>query len=181
MAIITLVRHGQTNLNKNQIIQGRQDVPLNNLGKLQAKDAGLNLLCKNVQLIVSSPLIRAIETAEIIAKIINYDDAIILSDAFIERDFGIADGKRIEDYVHNVFEQTIEGLETEEAIKHRALEGLKEICTYYTEEHILIVCHSHTIKAILTAIDPNRYDFKYKLDNGSAITIEYKDHVFMLK
>ena len=67
MTYYTLIRHGQTDWNKLTLIQGHIDNPLNETGRLQAKDAASKIINQEkYDLIISSPLIRAYETALII-------------------------------------------------------------------------------------------------------------------
>ena len=61
MTEICLVRHGQTDWNFQEIIQGREDIPLNEVGKKQASRAAA-LQEETWDIIISSPLIRAQET-----------------------------------------------------------------------------------------------------------------------
>ena len=69
MITLILARHGETDWNKNGLLQGSSDfAKLNNVGKKQAKALGKALLKFNVDIIYSSPLKRASETAEIINK-----------------------------------------------------------------------------------------------------------------
>ncbi|MDS8744534.1 histidine phosphatase family protein, partial [Streptococcus pneumoniae] len=66
MTTICLIRHGETEWNKIGRIQGTTDVPLNEKGKLQAQACGSHLMNKAWDVIVTSPLKRAKETAAII-------------------------------------------------------------------------------------------------------------------
>ena len=61
-----ITRHGQTDWNINHRLQGRTDIPLNALGKAQAVTCGEALQGVGIELIITSPLSRAYETAEII-------------------------------------------------------------------------------------------------------------------
>ena len=69
MSKIYIIRHGQTDLNKNHVLQGRVDEPLNEDGLRQAKFAAalLRTLDVSIDQVWSSPLQRAKDTAEIIA------------------------------------------------------------------------------------------------------------------
>ncbi len=62
-----LVRHGQSEGNARRIIQGKLDLPLDEVGRAQAATAGAWLARQGVEAVVSSPLARAAETARIIA------------------------------------------------------------------------------------------------------------------
>ena len=66
MTKITLLRHGQTDFNAQGRLQGRTDNPLNDTGVQQAKRAANAI--GPVDKIISSPLQRAIQTAEVFNK-----------------------------------------------------------------------------------------------------------------
>ena len=61
-----LVRHGKTSWNDKHLIQGRQNIPLNNLGYSQAQILSKNRIFDSIDICFSSPLLRAIETARIL-------------------------------------------------------------------------------------------------------------------
>lgn len=88
------MRHGQTDWNARQILMGQKDIPLNNLGKEQAKKAIQQVQDLQIKTIYTSPLIRALETAEIIATALNIE--LIILENLKEVDFGIYEGKKIE-------------------------------------------------------------------------------------
>ncbi|MDF2700994.1 MAG: Phosphoglycerate mutase [Haloplasmataceae bacterium] len=176
MTLIALVRHGETNYNKNLIIQGQLDIPLNELGRKQAITTANLFQNLKFDLIISSPLSRARETAQIIADKLNYKDEIITNGAFIERNFGVADGKNVKEYIHFVHEDNLEGLEKEETIKQRVYNGLIEVCVKNPDKNIIIVCHSHTIKAAVSVIEPEHYNFKIPLTNCSITLLEYDNN-----
>ena len=62
-----IVRHGETQWNKEEVFRGRKDIPLNETGRRQAELAGAYFRSIPVKKIISSPLARAVETAEGIA------------------------------------------------------------------------------------------------------------------
>ena len=62
---ILLVRHGETDYNKNRLIQGHSDIELNETGRNQATSAGEKLSAHNIDYAFSSPLKRAVETARL--------------------------------------------------------------------------------------------------------------------
>lgn len=68
MALILLVRHGQTDENVNGRISGQGPAPLNGRGQEQAKLAGQVLASLNVTRLISSPVVRALQTATILAE-----------------------------------------------------------------------------------------------------------------
>lgn len=88
---LVLLRHGQTAWNRENIIIGQKDVPLETIGRQQALQAAL--LLENIELdaIYSSPLIRSHETAQIIGAHLGLD--VILVPDLIERNWGVFEGR----------------------------------------------------------------------------------------
>lgn len=94
--LVCLVRHGQTDWNIVKRLQGRENVPLNADGHLQA--AGLSRLIggtksKGVSFaeVFTSPLSRAVDTAEYISDALSLGTPVVL-DSLIERDYGSLSG-----------------------------------------------------------------------------------------
>lgn len=89
-----LVRHGQNQDNRDGILNGHRDLPLTDLGISQAKNLAQHLKNENTNFdfVLSSPLVRAYETAKIITDTLKIDDP-IKENLLIERDFGIMTGK----------------------------------------------------------------------------------------
>lgn len=83
---IWITRHGQTDYNKNKLMQGRTDAPLNQRGIEQAKAARARIGDIKFDAVYSSPLKRAVTTASIIGGADIKD--IIIDDRLIEVDFG---------------------------------------------------------------------------------------------
>lgn len=63
-----LIRHGQTDWNVGQMVMGRQPIPLNDKGREQARDLGAFLAGAGLSRVITSPVLRALETARIIAQ-----------------------------------------------------------------------------------------------------------------
>ncbi len=93
---IYLVRHGQTDWNKEQKLQGQKDIPMNDEGIRQMNELADKLAVFGIQadVIISSPLERAKESAQIIADRIGYTEAITIDANFLERNFGSLEGVR---------------------------------------------------------------------------------------
>ena len=69
MTDLILWRHGQTDYNRQGRIQGRVDIPLNDIGREQAQRAADGIAALGPTRIVSSPLVRARATAEVLASL----------------------------------------------------------------------------------------------------------------
>ena len=101
--MLYIMRHGRTDWNERNKLQGRTDIPLNAAGRKMAEEAAA--VYKNVPLDVCycSPLARARQTAEIFLK--NRNIPIITDDRLVEMSFGIYEGTeqsaRALDYLKN--------------------------------------------------------------------------------
>lgn len=181
---LCLVRHGQTDWNYQEIIQGREDIPLNALGHQQAEESAAYLCQEEWDVIVSSPLQRAMDTARYIADACGVDETAIIQDArFIEREFGYASGKPvlgIYEAVQADDQERVPGLESEDEMRERVLEGLNDLVKEHVGKRIIVVCHSHAIKAALSAID-DTYTFRHAMRNACSNYIEYTNNQFFVK
>jgi len=93
MKKLYFVRHGLSVMNKKGIFSGRTETPLSEEGVSQAQLAGQKLKALEVDCLVSSPMGRAHQTAELIAREIRYpSNKIIISELLNERDFGPLEG-----------------------------------------------------------------------------------------
>lgn len=177
MTTICLVRHGQTAWNKNHLIQGRKDFPLNKEGIKQAEQTATYLLNNdpNWDQIIVSPLIRAQKTAQIIAKTLNYQKPLITQDSLIEREFGEAEGLNICDEVyHHILLNEYPNLEKSYQLQARSKQAIIDIITAYPKQRILIVTHSHFIKGLLTKIIPG-FTFTSTLGNASLTYLTFDE------
>lgn len=96
MRQLYFIRHGESEFNRAHKWSSSTDVPLTKTGQKQARKAGQKM--KNQALsfdvIVSSPLIRAHQTAQHVAEAIDYpSEKIVIHDNLVERQFGVLEGK----------------------------------------------------------------------------------------
>ncbi len=165
---LCLVRHGQTDQNKLKKIQGQMDFPLNETGKEEAHRLGkwLKENETSFDVIMASPLSRAMETASIISNELGMDSDVIPNEAFIERCFGECEGLDVcESVFVNILNDTAQGLEKSFTIQKRVVDECYRLENIYKNKRVLIVSHSHAIKALTTALDSERFKFNDKLSN----------------
>jgi len=182
---IYFVRHGQTNLNKDRLIQGRLDEPLNKTGIKQAKETGQLLKSLNIDFkrIVSSPLSRALETAHYSAKKLNYKEEIIILPKYIERDFGNWEYKTINDSFDIIMADGFqeEGFEDNEQLIPRIKLGTDELYQDFKDETVIAFVHAHVIRSVYILADPNKYTYtNFFLGNASIHVFEYDGNNFKL-
>jgi probable phosphoglycerate mutase len=89
-AVTLLLRHGQTSMSVQKRYAGRSDVPLTGIGMRQAVAAAKRLASAGIGVIVSSPLERAVQTAQEVAAVTGVP--VVTDDGFREADFGAWEG-----------------------------------------------------------------------------------------
>ena len=176
MYTIYIVRHGETDNNKKRVLQGRSDLPLNEVGIKQAEKVKEYFAEKDVQFdkVYSSPLIRAIKTAQIITGSTqvgsdaadNSADAVpfVLDDHLLEMDYGPYEGCSLldpppeiieffSDFVNNSTPEGMENLSDLVARMGRFMEDLKK----EGDQTILISTHAIAMKGILEHLTPESH------------------------
>ena len=128
--MIYFVRHGETEANRNKILQGHLNTPLNERGIEQAYQARDNLANINIDVIYSSPLIRAFNTASIINEKHNLE--IIIDDRLKEFFGGDLQGESLLDWneeKRSIFLSNPEHFNAESwnSFYNRVIEFFKEI------------------------------------------------------
>ena len=152
MKHLYFVRHGESVLNVQRLFAGQLDTPLTERGREQAHATGEELRGLGINVIVASPLVRALETAQIIAGDIGYlADRIIVNDVFKERFLGNLQGKSWDSFDETANDDN--GVETDEALLERAHAGLA-LLQGIEADTVLLVSHGSFSKALRRAIDP---------------------------
>lgn len=164
---LLIVRHGETDWNKEKRMQGLKDIPLNDNGIMQARKLSKCLDLSEIDICISSPLKRAKKTASII---INGKVSIIYDDLLKERTFGTYEGSpvnydlisRMWDYQLNTNEGNLESLKDCLARAKKFLDKIKE---KYPNKVVLIVSHGSFMKSLHYTIlgyneNTNFLDFK---------------------
>ena len=165
---LAFIRHGQTDWNFEKRLQGSTDIPLNDTGRAQARDAVATLEGVDWEVIVSSPLSRARETAAIIAAGLDIE----LGPAYnelIERDYGDGEGATAEDIALKWPDHQYPGLESLDSVVARGRAALERIDAEYGDRNTLIVCHGTIIRYTLADLAGRPFD---QIRNGSVATFE---------
>lgn len=184
--ILVLVRHGQTDYNHNRLVQGRMDNPLNMTGKNQAFQLGVMIKDQGetFDLLGSSPLTRAKQTATIIGNLINKE--INFTDShFLERDFGPFEGKSIDDVLPLITKDDFftEGYEDNQKLIKRISSATKRLYKKYHDKKVLLVVHAHVIKSLLILVDKDKYNYtNHFVGNSSMLYFNVeKDQITLIK
>lgn len=170
---LTLIRHGQTEWNKNQLMQGISDIPLNDTGRAQARETGAKLrsLGLNYDRVISSPLSRAYETAQLVGE----DFGLPVSETnpdLVERDYGAAEGVNIPVPERRAPDRYYPQVETERDVYVRAVRVLREIVRQYPGERIIVVSHGSLIRRAISAAQG--YEHTQTVPNAEPLEVDLK-------
>ncbi len=146
---LLLIRHGETDWDRQGRYDGHTDLRLNVAGRAQAIAVARGLALPRCDAIVSSPLARAWETAQIIAQKTRVR-AISTDDDLIERAYGEAEGLTITDRLLRWPDSGWPGLEELVDVQDRALMSLMAIASAYPGKRVAVVTHGGVINAVLT-------------------------------
>lgn len=175
--ILYVVRHGETEKNKYGLIQGQTECDLSKNGIEKAKELIPIVRNLKIDVVISSPLKRAYDTASIITEgkyPINIDDRLI------ERNWGLCEGASIDDVdtvkCWNFFLNTGDnGIERVQDLLKRVSEFLEDIKNKYPDKNVLVASHSAILRAIHYCLHniPEDGDMS-KIDIPNLRIIEYE-------
>jgi broad specificity phosphatase PhoE len=153
---LVLVRHGETNWNRERRYQGRTDTPLNDAGRRQAHELADSLHTHGLSAVYTSPLLRAKETGAILAEAIGLDALEV--DALREIDVGDWEGLTFDEVRARFPEHADVGWhsgwtngETHDQLSARVTSALVEIAQRHPGERVAVVTHGGPIRAALMA------------------------------
>ena len=186
---IALVRHGETDWNRDRRFQGHADVPLNSAGREQVRELADRLAGESFSVVYTSPLRRASESAELIAARLGVD--VRPSEALKEVDVGAWSGltvHEIEDRYPEGFARWVEWRcagwsdgETYEQLGLRVVAGLREIAVKHAGEQILAVTHGGPIRsAAAEALRVPLHEVRDRLGpmaNAAVVRIDVRDGI----
>ena len=145
---LALTRHGQTDWNAAKRLQGSTDIPLNEIGRQQAVDQANRLEANDWDGVVTSPLSRAAETAEIIAR----ELGIPLEGSYpdlIERAYGEGEGMVVDEALERWGDGGIPGEESREAVAERGMRALQQVTREFPGASLIVVAHGTLIREVL--------------------------------
>ena len=179
--IIYILRHGETDWNAIGKLQGREDIELNEKGKQQAKAIAQYFFEISADVVVSSPLKRAFETAQIIANTLEIDSIKIYND-LTERCWGDASGMLPETRKNTFPEGKAPNQEEFEDLRLRGINELSKIEEEYRGKTIVVVSHGAIINSMLYTISNGEFgSFKTRLANACVNKIVVKNGVWKVE
>jgi broad specificity phosphatase PhoE len=185
LAHLYLIRHGETDWNRQGRWQGQSDVPLNDQGREQARQIAEKLADISFDAIYSSDLSRASEVARIIAQRQGDEVPIVLDQRLREIHQGEWQGLLVQEiearyaegFQHrrtNPLTVAPPGGETAGQVRERALAAIHDILAVHPNGHVAIVSHGFTLAVLLTHFQKLPIDRVWDLVpvNGEIIELE---------
>jgi broad specificity phosphatase PhoE len=155
--IIYIMRHAATTADNNGRILGRVDEPILTSELEAIKSRALELQKEGIDLVISSPLLRAKQTAQAIAELLSLE--VREHEDLIERDFGILNGLGWDEFCSKYpneiksntknFQPELKDAETIEEVEERVREAFKDLRKQYHNKKLLVVTHSGVIRIAL--------------------------------
>lgn len=175
---IYLIRHGETDWNREDRRQGRTDIPLNDVGREQIRHAAqlLRQLCPDMDTVYSSPLSRALESAQIVAQTLHWDSRIIhVEPLLIERDFGLTEGLYPQERMARFPDEQNANMEPMEDFLHRVELACQRILQDAPETgNVLVVSHYVTLSSMVGILTQGRIS-RMVMEQGCVYRLEYRD------
>jgi len=181
---IFLIRHGETDWNREKIWQGLRGPGLNTNGREQIKSAALKLKDANIMKLYSSDIRRAVETSQIISKFLDLD--FVTEPAFRERDMGDYTGlpesevlKRNPglEFQHGFLgSNDLPSVEKWGSFVNRVIGGLRDIISGI-EGNTAIVTHGGVIYIALAYFDKTKV--LPVVPNGNVSVVRVKPDIFV--
>lgn len=176
-----MIRHGETDWNSTGRLQGCEDIELNDKGREQAHQLITYLGRENWDVVVSSPLKRAYETAQIIASRLSLNEIEVI-EKLRERDYGEASGLLPDERRSRFPEGDIPGQEPFEHLRARAMEALNEVAATFAGKKIIVVAHGALNNSILYTLSGGEYgSFKTRLKNACLNRMVVEEGVWQVK
>ena len=145
-----IARHGETPWNVENRVSGRTDVPLTERGLQQAQELAKNAMGKGIEVIISSPLLRARQTAQAVSDAIGVP--VLIDERLMELDFGKFEGGPRSDpdfqYTRAQFPTRYPGGESAFQLAHRVYSALEDVKRKYDGKTVLLVCHGGVCRMV---------------------------------
>ena len=182
MKRLYLLRHGQTEFNVKKLVQGRCDSPLTDLGRKQAGMAAAWLKSHDVvpDKVVSSPLGRAMDTAQLVAtELLGPDAAVEPCEGIIERSYGSFEEGPHDALPTDVWDPGEDlvpfGGEGSKALQERMVATLTNLISAEDIEILLAVSHGSASRQFIKAAAPEGFELPAKLPNCAIMIFDFDD------
>lgn len=191
MTKVYLIRHGRTAWNKEVRFRGQVDLPLDEVGEAQARAIALKLKTRPIKAVYSSPLERAIKTAEPLAEALGLK--VTVEEGFMDINYGQWQGlspSQVAELYPDLYRTWLEsphlvqipGGESLDDVRARAEKALTKVLKQHPGEEIAIVGHQVVNKVLLCAVLGlgNEWFQRIEQDNGCINLFGYDGKGFTI-
>ena len=188
-----LVRHGETEHNRQRLVQGQSEQGLTKLGLKQATAAARTLDLNNIVALYSSPLKRAVETASVIQTHGSPSHSTVhnLSELNVGELDGLSSQEMRDQYPkfmaawdRNSGEAQLPGGESLAQVQSRAWEWVIDVAEQHTDGQVVAVSHNFTISTLICQVlklpISSFRQFRVDLGSISAIEVTKSQHRLLL-
>ncbi len=178
---IYLIRHGETDWNRQGRFQGREDIELNENGIEQAKRCGAALSKEQFRAVITSPLSRARRTGEIIAEHLGVKQFIV-DEGITERDFSKVSGMTPKEREAFYASGEEDDKEPWEKLSERMFGSLTRYAEQFPKDDIIMVSHGASINCVLAGLSGGKTGTgKIILKNTCINILHYEKGRFHLR
>lgn len=168
---IYLIRHGHTRLNGDSRLRGREDIALDERGEAEADAVAAYLGHKSIEVVHTSPLIRAQQTASRIGNTAGMRTRV--DGRLTDRDYGRWTGVPLREVVARFGDvNKAPGIESEASVRQRVFPALAEFAA--TGDICAVVTHAAVIHSVLSVIRPG----SIRVPTGSWTDLVFSDSVW---
>lgn len=180
--ILAVLRHGQTDWNIDFRLQGITDIPLNETGIAQAKEAAAVLANTKWDYLLSSPLSRAFDTAQIVAAKVGVEK-VEIEPRLLERSFGEAEGLRHDEWkIQYPNPNLVPGGESLDELRIRSNELLDHFAQTYAGKSVLAVSHGALIRKLVRIVSAGELPREgERFGNTSLCVFEHVDSFWQVR
>ena len=182
MKKLYLLRHGQTEFNVKKLVQGRCDSPLTDLGRQQAGMAAAWLKDHDVvpDKVVSSPLGRAMDTADLVAtELLGQNASVEPCEGIIERCYGTFEEGPHDALPTDVWDPGEDlvpyGGEGSQALRARMVNTLTNLISAEDTKTLLAVSHGSASRQFIKAAAPADFKLPTKLPNCAIMIFDFAE------
>ena len=171
-----VARHGQTEYNSKNLVCGSTNLPLTELGKEQAKALAEKMKDKNIDIIIASPMTRAMQTAGAVSLATGIP--VMMDERLREHDYGAFEGvdRSKEEYWAQKYQFAAKFPKGESVLQlaQRVYNLLEDVKRAYPDKTVLLVCHGGVSRMIKTYFEDMTNDEFFHYSPENAFVAEYE-------
>lgn len=183
MKSITFIRHGQSLANIDHLMSGQSQTPLSEYGKEELRELKSTTNYPDVDLVISSDLPRAIQTAEILFP----EHEKVQFEEYRETNFGDYESRRVDDVLEEFYDlfmndKVVGTMENYSLLKDRIQKAIKKTLKVMEErnvENVAVVAHNGVLRMVYHLYKPTTFETyrDFYVRNGRGFTVNFGEDV----